>query len=117
MDKQRVMREAQAIASDFSFWMVSGDISHLYGYVHETPERKYELEVKFDEKFPDNPPELLYYKEIKKLLGKFELDSLNPWTPDSNVVDVLKELKRKIARISDNVCWCGSYNSFLNQFW
>ena len=96
MDKQRVMREAQAIASDFSFWMVSGDISHLYGYVHETPERKYELEIKFDEKFPNNPPELSHYKEIKKLLGKFELDSINSWTPDSNVVDVLKELKSKI---------------------
>jgi len=96
MNKQRILQEAQNIASSFKFWMVSGDISHLYGYVLETPERKYELEIKFDEQFPVNPPELIYYKEIKNLLGKFELNTLKVWTPGSNVVNVLKELKSSI---------------------
>jgi len=52
MDKQRILKEAQKIAAKFSFWMVSGDISHLFGYVHETPEGKFELEIKFDDDFP-----------------------------------------------------------------
>lgn len=55
MDKQRILREAQKIAAKFSFWMVSGNISHLYGYAYETPEKKYELEIKFDENFPNSP--------------------------------------------------------------
>ncbi len=42
MDKQRILKEAQKIASKFSFWMVSGNIAHLYGYVYETPEKKIE---------------------------------------------------------------------------
>lgn len=76
--------------------MVSGDISHLYGYVFETPEKKYELEIKFDEKFPNSPPELIYYNEIKNVLGKFELDTVKVWTPDSSVVEILNELKSKL---------------------
>jgi len=51
MDKQRILKEAQKIAADFSFWMVSGDISHLFGHVYETSEGKYELEIKFTSKF------------------------------------------------------------------
>ncbi|MFX1498813.1 MAG: hypothetical protein ACFFBH_14915 [Promethearchaeota archaeon] len=96
MNKQRVLQEAQSIASDFRFWMVSGDISHLFGYVLETPDKKYELEIKFDDQFPESPPELIYYKEIKNLLGSFELHTLNVWTPGSKVTNVLKELKSKI---------------------
>lgn len=46
MDKQRILREAQKIASKFSFWMVSGDIAHLYGHVYETSDKKYEEDIR-----------------------------------------------------------------------
>ena len=75
MDTQRILKEAQKIATKFSFWMVSGNIAHLYGYAYETPENKYELEIKFDENFPNNPPQFLYHSEIKELLGDDEKDN------------------------------------------
>ncbi|MFX0082907.1 MAG: hypothetical protein ACFE94_14240 [Candidatus Hodarchaeota archaeon] len=96
MDKQRILREAQRIAKEFSFWMVSGNIAHLYGYIYETPEKKFELEIKFDETFPNNPPQLLYHSEIKELLGEIQLERYKNWTPESKVVDIINELKLKI---------------------
>jgi len=96
MDKQRVLKEAQNIAAKFSFWMVSGNIAHLYGYPYETADKKYELEIKFDENFPKSPPKLLFHDEIKSLLGEIILDSLTKWTPESKVVDIIYELKAKI---------------------
>ncbi|MHA2336192.1 MAG: hypothetical protein ACXACX_02765 [Candidatus Hodarchaeales archaeon] len=96
MEKQRILREAQKIASKFSFWMVSGNIAHLYGYVYESQEKKYELEIKFDESFPNKSPELMYHNEIKELLGDIQLNSYLNWTPESHVVDVIHELKLKI---------------------
>ena len=96
MNKERILKEAQKIATKFSFWMVSGNIAHLYGYAYETPEIKYELEIKFDEGFPNTPPQLIYRDAIKKLLGNFKLDKLLIWTPDSYVVDIVNELKVKI---------------------
>ena len=98
MDKERILKEAQKIAKNFSFWMVSGDISHLYGYVYETPEIKYELEIKFDETFPKTPPQLIYHKDIKELLGKFQPNALINWIPTFNVVDLLYELKSVIEK-------------------
>ena len=96
MDKQRILKEAQKLASKFSFWMVSGNISHLYGYVYETPEKKIELEIKFDENFPNTPPKLIYHKDLKELLGDVQLDNFKNWTPESNVVDIIHELKSKL---------------------
>ncbi len=96
MDRQRVLKEAQSIASKFSFWMVSGNISHLYGYVYETPEKKFELEIKFDENFPNKPPQLIYHNDIKELLGDIQLNKILNWTPESHMVDVIHELKLKI---------------------
>ncbi|MFW9988881.1 MAG: hypothetical protein ACFFC3_09520 [Candidatus Odinarchaeota archaeon] len=96
MDKQRILREAQKIAAKFPFWMVSGNISHLYGHVHEIPEKKYELEIKFDETFPNAPPKFIYRDEIKRLLGDFQLKKISNWTPESSVVDIIQELKNKI---------------------
>ncbi|MFX1503939.1 MAG: hypothetical protein ACFFDH_23455 [Promethearchaeota archaeon] len=96
MDNQRILKEAQRIAKKFSFWMVSGNIAHLYGYVHETPEIKYELEIKFDEDFPNIPPQMIYHDEIKELLGNFQLNNIINWTPDSTVVNIIHELKSKI---------------------
>ncbi len=96
MDKQRVLREAQKIAAKFSFWMVSGNITHLYGYVYETPEKKYELEIKFGENFPDKAPKFLLHDETKELLGDVQLDKLRNWSPESSIVDIVQELKEKI---------------------
>lgn len=99
MDKQRILKEAQRIAKEFSFWMVSGNISHLYGYIYETPEKKYELEIKFDENFPNSPPQMIYNNEIKELLGNFQLNNLINWTPESSVVNIIYELKTKIEDV------------------
>jgi len=96
LDKQRILKEAQIIAKEFSFWMVSGNIAHLYGYVYEIPEKKFELEIKFDETFPNNPPQLLYHDEIKEVLGEIQLEKHKHWTPRSKVIDIIKELKLKI---------------------
>ncbi|MHA1987712.1 MAG: hypothetical protein ACW98D_13840 [Promethearchaeota archaeon] len=96
MDKQRILKEAQKIASKFSFWMVSGNIAHLYGYVYEVPEKKMEMEIKFDESFPNSPPQLIYHDEIKELLGDIQLENHLNWTIESNVVDIIHELKSKI---------------------
>ena len=96
MDKQRILQEAQRIAKEFSFWMVSGNIAHLYGYVYEAPEKKYELEIKFDEKFPSKPPRLIYHDEIKEILGDIQLNKHINWTAESNVVYIIHELKLKI---------------------
>ncbi|MFX1478918.1 MAG: hypothetical protein ACFFCI_12375, partial [Promethearchaeota archaeon] len=88
MDRQRILKEAQRIAKEFSFWMVSGNIAHLYGYVLESQEKKYELEIKFSENFPQKPPEMIYHDEIKDLIGDFELIKLRNWTSESRVVDI-----------------------------
>jgi ubiquitin-protein ligase len=99
MDKQRILKEAQKIAAKFSFWMVSGNISHLFGYVHESSDTKYELEIKFDDDFPYVPPDLVYHKEIKELLGDFQLETANNWTINSSVVDIIIELQAKILQL------------------
>jgi ubiquitin-protein ligase len=96
LDRQRILKEAQKIAKDYSFWMVSGNIAHLYGYVHETPEKKFELEIKFDENFPSKPPQLIYHTEVTELLGDFELTKIRDWTPESSVIEIVEELKVKI---------------------
>ena len=96
MNKERVLKEAQEIASHFSFWMVSGNISHLYGHVLEVSDTKYELEIKFTEDFPLSRPKLKFYDAIKNLLKQVKLDSLEQWTEENKVVDILFELKRKI---------------------
>ena len=96
IDKQRILKEAQNIASKFSFWMVSGNIAHLYGYVYETPEKKIELEIKFDENFPNKPPQLIYHDDIKEILGDIQLKTYLNWTPESHMVDIIHELKLKI---------------------
>ncbi len=96
MDRQRILIEAQKIAKKYSFWMVSGNITHLYGYVYETSEIKYELEIKFDNQFPNSLPQMIYHKEINELLGIFDLNYLINWTPNSTVLDIVDELKSKI---------------------
>jgi len=96
MDKQRILREARKIGSKFSFWMVSGNIAHLYGYVYETSERKYELEIKFGENFPNDPPKFLFHDNIKELISDIQLKKLKNWSSESSVVDIIQELEDKI---------------------
>ncbi len=98
MEKQKILREAQKIAAKYSFWMVSGNIAHLYGIAYETPDKKYELEIKFDDLFPSSPPNLLYHDEIKELLGDFQLRAMSNWTPESTIVDIIHELSIKIQK-------------------
>jgi len=99
MDKQRILREAQKIAAKFPFWMVSGNIEHLYGYAHESKGTKYELEIKFKEDFPEQPPKIVFHNDIKDLLGEFSLDNLQNWTSDSEVVDIVSEIRDKIQNV------------------
>jgi ubiquitin-protein ligase len=96
LNKERILKEAQKIAKEFSFWMVSGNIAHLYGHVYETPEKKFELEIKFDETFPTRPPHLIFHNEIKELLGEIHLKKYNQWEPEFKVVDIVSELKLRI---------------------
>ena len=96
MNEQRILKEAQKIAAKFSFWMVSGNISHLFGHVYETSEKKYDLEIKFDDNFPSTPPQFIYHEAIKNLLVDIQLNNLRIWTPDSDVVNIVEELKLKI---------------------
>ncbi|MHA1284642.1 MAG: ubiquitin-conjugating enzyme E2 variant, partial [Promethearchaeota archaeon] len=92
MIKKKILREAQILASKFHFWMVSGDISHLYGYILEDKGKKYDLEIIFPENFPRNPPEFVYHKNIHSILGQFKLKTLDNWYEGESVLNVLEEL-------------------------
>ncbi|MHA2127868.1 MAG: hypothetical protein ACXACX_19120 [Candidatus Hodarchaeales archaeon] len=96
MDRQRILKEAQQIAKEFSFWMVSGNVAHLYGYAYQDSDNKFELEIKFDDSFPNSPPQMIYTNVIKELLGDFKLDSITNWKVESTVVEIVKELKAMI---------------------
>ncbi|MFO8020051.1 MAG: hypothetical protein R6U96_15605 [Promethearchaeia archaeon] len=96
MNKERILSEAQKIASKFQFWMVSGNINHLYGYVFEKGDQKYELEIMFNENFPNSPPQLKFGNAMSDLLGNIQLNSVLSWTPNSHVLEIVQELKAKI---------------------
>lgn len=96
MDRKRVLKEAQQLASKYSFWMVSGNISHLYGYVYELPGRKFELEIKFPEKFPEEPPNIIFHDVIQELLGEPRLEGLEQWTSDATLLSIVDQLQMKI---------------------
>ena len=85
--------------------MVSGNIVH--GYVYETPEKKIELEIKFDENFPNKPPQLIYHTDIKELLGDIQLEKYLNWNSESHVVDIIHELKLTLTQNQD--CFKGFF--------
>ncbi|MHA1285558.1 MAG: ubiquitin-conjugating enzyme E2 variant, partial [Promethearchaeota archaeon] len=103
MDQHRILKEAQKLVSKFKFWMVSGDISHLYGYILEDKGKKYDLEIIFPENFPEKPPEFVYHENIRSLLGQFKLRTLDNWYENESVLNVMKELytllKSKINQV------------------
>lgn len=96
MNRQRILKEAQKIASKYSFWMVSGDISHLYGYILKTPEKEYDLEIKFNKFFPKQPPEIIIHDNIKNLIGDVKLNGILNWEENIEVAEVLDDLRLKI---------------------
>jgi ubiquitin-protein ligase len=96
MDKERILKEAQKIAAKYSFWMVSGNIEHLYGYAYEHQGIKYELEIKFKDDFPNQPPKIVFHNDIKELLGEINLITINNWTPNSQVVEIVNEIRNRI---------------------
>jgi ubiquitin-protein ligase len=96
MARQRILKEAQQLASKYSFWMVSGDISHLYGRIYETKDLKYEVEIKFNKDFPKKPPELILHENVANLLGDIELKSVKDWNANSKVISIIDELSSKV---------------------
>lgn len=96
MNKERILSEAQKIASQFQFWMVSGNINHLYGYVFEKGDQKYDLEIMFNENFPNSPPQLKFGDITADVLGNVQLNSVLSWTPNSHVLEIIQEVKAKI---------------------
>ncbi|MGQ4876392.1 MAG: ubiquitin-conjugating enzyme E2 variant, partial [Promethearchaeia archaeon] len=92
MNHNRILKEAQKLANKFHFWMVSGDISHLYGYILEDKGKKYDLEIIFPENFPEKPPEFVYHENIHSILGQFKLKTLDNWYEGESVLNVLEEL-------------------------
>ena len=67
--------------------------------MYETPDKKYELEMKFDANFPNSPPQFIFHSAIKNLLGDVKLNKLRIWTPESAVVDILHKLSHKIQEV------------------
>ena len=90
MDKQRILREAQKIAAKFSFWMVSENIAHLYGYVYETPEKKYVL-PRGDICFLPLPA------TTSELLAKYIHGKLKELYPNNKIVVKVGESKSSLA--------------------
>ncbi|GAB4307334.1 MAG: hypothetical protein Kow0069_04780 [Promethearchaeota archaeon] len=100
MDRERLLLEAQLIGQNFSFWATSESYEHLFGYVYETENTKYQVDVKFDHDFPLSPPRLFFAPEVLELIGgDIRLRTLENWTPDSHVVDVLLELRYAIQQV------------------
>ncbi|MCP4764036.1 MAG: hypothetical protein GY870_19845, partial [archaeon] len=101
MDNDRLLMEAQLIATKFSFWMVKGKIDHLYGYIYESPDgkTKYALEILYNETFPEKAPDFSFPQEIPNLAGDIELNSISEWTSKSHVIDIVSELA-KIVKIA-----------------
>ncbi|MHA1284712.1 MAG: ubiquitin-conjugating enzyme E2 variant [Promethearchaeota archaeon] len=103
MNKKYILKAAQELAVQYAFWMVSGDISHLYGYILEDKGKKYDLEIIFSEDFPKKPPEFIYHKNIRSLLSQFKLRTLENWHEKESVLNIVEELhallKSKINQV------------------
>ncbi|MBN2156430.1 MAG: hypothetical protein JW776_10335 [Candidatus Lokiarchaeota archaeon] len=94
MENGKLLHEAQLIASEFKFYMVKGNLRHLYGYIYESPnkETKYPLEIKYTKDFPTYPPDFIFPLPIPNVPEEIELNALNNWTPESHVVTAVREL-------------------------
>lgn len=94
MDTNRITLEAQQIAAKYKFFMVKGQINHLYGYIYESSDgkTKYAIDVIFDDNFPNEPPQISFRQEIPNMPAEIQLETLNNWSPNSKVVAVIDEL-------------------------
>jgi ubiquitin-protein ligase len=94
MDTNRITLEAQQIAAKYKFFMVKGQINHLYGYIYESPDgkTKYAIDIIFDDNFPTEPPQISFRQEIPNMPAEIQLETLNNWNPNSKVVNVIDEL-------------------------
>ncbi len=104
MDNGRLLHEAQLIAAEFKFFMVKGNLEHLYGYIYQSPdgETKYPLEIKYTSNFPNSPPDFIFPQAIPNVPDEIELESLNNWTSDSHVVEAVRELAEFIKKYVEN---------------
>ncbi|MHA1728830.1 MAG: hypothetical protein ACTSWY_08870 [Promethearchaeota archaeon] len=94
MDKAKLLKEAQLIGAQFPFYTVKGKLDHLYGYIYESPDKKtqYPLEIVYDDTFPNNPPQFIFSEEIPGMTDDFQLQTIDNWTPQSHVVEIVQEL-------------------------
>ncbi len=99
MNQEFILKEAQSLAKNYSFWMVSGDISHLYGIAYEDKGTKYEVEIKFLIDYPKSAPLLTLHENLKLLLGDVELKTIRNWNESSKILEVINELKNIIVNI------------------
>jgi ubiquitin-protein ligase len=104
MDNERLLQEAQLIAAEFKFYLVKGSLEHLYGYIYESEdgETKYPLEIKYTPDFPEVPPEFIFPQPIPNVPDEIELETLNNWTSESQVVDAVRELAELIKNYVEN---------------
>jgi len=100
MDNGRFLQEAQLIASEFKFFMVKGNLQHLYGYIYMSSDGciKYPLEIKYPNDFPNSPPDFIFPQPIPNVPNEIELQSLNSWTSESHAVEVVRELAAFIKK-------------------
>ncbi|MHA1871996.1 MAG: hypothetical protein ACTSXF_13690, partial [Promethearchaeota archaeon] len=65
MNQNRLLKEAQLIASKFKFWMVENKLDHLFGYVYESPDGriKIPIDIIYNENFPNEPPEISFRED------------------------------------------------------
>ncbi len=100
MDNGRLLQEAQLIAAEFKFFMVKGNLEHLFGYIYESSdgETKYPLEIKYTSDFPNSPPDIIFPQAIPNVPDEIELHTLNNWTSESHVVDAVRELAALIKK-------------------
>ena len=100
MDNGRLLSEAQLIATEFKFFMVKGNLEHLYGYIYQSTdgETQYPLEIKYTSDFPEAPPDFIFPQPIPNVPDEIELNSLNNWISESHVVDAVRELAELIKK-------------------
>jgi ubiquitin-protein ligase len=99
-DNDRLLIEAQLIAQKFQFFMVKGQVNHLYGYIYQNKDAsvKYALDITYDDTFPENPPVFSFPQVIPNLPQEIELQTLNNWTTESHVVEAVSELSDVIKK-------------------
>jgi len=100
MDQNRLLKEAQEIAAKYPFYMVRGQLNHLYGYIYQSSDgkTKYAIDVIFDENFPNEPPQIGFRQQVPNLPSEIQLLSLSNWSTDSHVIEIIDELAQIVKK-------------------